>query len=175
MADTAKIDVGPCNINWGTDTPDDLGQTSGDLSVSLDVDTNEITTEQEGLVDEILLNHMTEVTVPLAYTDKETLAIVLPWATLVEDSTAGESKLEIPKDVNEQLSTYSDLLNIHPIAAGDGDLSFDINVMKCYPLPGPINLTYSRTGQRVAEVTFKALEDADGNMVVIGDPAITSA
>lgn len=175
MADTAKIGVGPCSVSWGASSPVDLGQTSGDLSVSLDANTQEITTEQEGLVDEILLNHLLTVTVPLAYTDKETLASVMPWATLVENTTSGESKLEISKDVNKQLSTFADQLILHPLALEDADLSFDINVMKCYPVPGPINLTYSRTGQRVAEVTFKALEDTDGNMVVIGDPSITAS
>ncbi|MFW6327554.1 MAG: hypothetical protein ACOC2F_04510 [Bacteroidota bacterium] len=173
MADTEKIDVGPCEVNWGESDPEDLGQTSGDLTVSLDAETQEITTEQEGLVDEVLLEHMNEITVPLAYTDKETLSKVMPWATLVE-GTEDESKLEIPKKVNEQLSEYADLLNLHPLAQGDS-LDFDINVMKCYPVPGPINLTYSRTGQRVAEVTFKALENSDGVMTTIGDPEITSS
>lgn len=171
MAETSKIDVGPCDVEFNSI---DLGQTSGDLTVSLDANTQEIETEQEGLVDEILLNHMLTVTVPLAYIDKETLSNVLPWATLVEGA-GGDTKLEISKDVNEQLSDYANELTLHPIAAGDGELDFDINVMKCYPLPGPINLTYSRTGQRVAEVTFKALEDVDGNMVVIGDASITAA
>ena len=172
MADTTKIDIGPCDITFATN---DLGQTNGDLTFTLDVNTFEITTEQEGLVDEVLNDSMSEVTIPLAYTDKQTLNNVLPWTTLVEDGTSGDTKLEIPKSVQQKMSEVADELVIHPKAKGDSDLSADINILNCYPLPGPIEFTYNREGQRIANITFKALEEeSSGNMVVIGDQSITA-
>lgn len=184
--DTQKMDFGPAVAYWGeggVDTGTYLGRTQGETVVEYGVDTFELQTEEDGVVDEVVTADQLTVTIPLVYTDVDTLAEVIPWAELVEHGTeAGEKKLKVPKAVGKRLSDYADQLQVRPIAMLESveegeemvdDPSRDVTVHKCYPKPGPINLGYARDGTRIANVTFVAIEDENGEYLTIGDEEIT--
>lgn len=169
-----KMDFGPCEVHFGADTPVYLGRTQGNTVVEYSVETFALETEEDGQVDEVVSADNLQVTIPLVYTDVDSLSNIVPWGNIVEGA-GGEKKLEIPKAVGKRLSDYADQLKIHPVSVADGDLSKDIVIHKCYPKPGPISFTYSRNGTRIANVTFVAMEDENGKYLTIGDPSITSA
>ncbi len=166
-----KIDMGPCKATFGTASPIYLGRTQGETAVSYGIDTAPVETEEDGQVDEVVTGDQLTVAIPLVYTDVDTLSVVVPWG-VISTSLGGEKKLEIPKAVGKKLSDYADKLVIHPLSVGDTDLSKDVTIIKCYPKPGPINFSYSRNGTRIANVTYVAMEDSNGNYITIGDPAI---
>lgn len=170
-----KMDFGPCEVHFGSISPVYLGRTQGETTVEYSVDTFALETEEDGQVDEIITADNLQVTIPLVYTDVDSLKNIIPWGNLVENTTTGDKKLEIPKAIGKRLSDYADELTIHPVSMPDDDLSKDITIHKCYPKPGPISFTYSRNGTRIANVTFVAMEDENGKYLTIGDPSITSA
>ncbi len=167
-----KMDMGPCVATFGGI---ELGRTKGDSTFSYSIETQNIETEEDGIVDEVVTNDQLTFTIPLIYTDVDTLALVIPWAKKTTTDN-GESKLEVGKAIGQRLFQYAKELVLHPTSAADGDKSKDITIYKAYPKPGPIELTYSRTGERIANVTFIAVRDATKpagkDYFCIGDPAI---
>jgi len=170
-----KMDFGPCAVTFEEQY---LGRTEGETTFSYSVETFALETEEDGQVDEVVVADVLTITVPMLYTDAETLATVIPWAKLVEDED-GEKKLVVGKAVGKRLSDFAGTLRIHPLNKPDDDKSRDLTVHKCYPKPGPINFAYSRQGRRVANVQFVAMPDpdkpADENYFILGDPEITAA
>ena len=169
-----KIDFGPCAVTFKDQY---LGRTEGETQFSYSVETFALETEEDGQVDEVVVADALTITVPMLYTDAETLATVIPWAKLVENVN-GEKKLVVGKAVGKRLSDFAGVLRIHPVNKSDEDKSRDLTVHKCYPKPGPINFSYSRQGKRVANVQFVAMPDpdkpADENYFTLGDPDITA-
>ena len=170
-----KIDVGPATTTFGDNY---LGRTKGDTQFSYGVETFKVETEEDGVIDEIVTDDSLTVTVPIEYTDTESMAISIPWAKLVT-GTGDKTKLVVGKAIGKRLSDYADKLVIHPIALGDTDKSKDITIFKCYPKPGPIQFTYSRQGTRIANLQFVAMRDPSKpegeDYFCIGDPAIVEA
>lgn len=166
-----NVDVGPAEVNFGESY---LGETTGDTSFNYNIDTSEIRSEESGLIDEIVIDDMVEVTVPLLESDVDHLGLIIPWATIVEDGE--EKRLQVGSAIGKRLSDYADTVTIHPISLGDSKAK-DINIHKAYPLPGPLEFTYSREGQRVANVAFRALKDYEQpegeEYFSIGDPDLT--
>ncbi len=166
-----NMDMGPCIATWGGDY---LGRTKGESQFNYSIETQNIETEEDGTVDELVTNDPLTFTIPLIYTDVNTLALTIPWAQ--KTTVGGATKLEIGKAIGKRLFQYAKQLVIHPTSMADEDKSKDINVWKCYPKPGPINLAYSRTGDRIANVTFNAVRDATKpngkDYFCIGDPSI---
>jgi len=192
-----KIDIGPAVAYFGEDGIPDaeyLGRTQGEISFEYGIDTFEMETEEDGVVDEVITADNLVVTVPIVYTDVDTLSLLIPWGELIEHGTESDNKrLIVPKAVGRRLSDYADKLQIRPIAMieadeeGEDDPSKDLTLHLCYPRPGPINFAYARDGTRIANVDFVALqaedsesvEDPDGNTIDIypyfsmGDSSIT--
>lgn len=171
-----NVDVGPAKLTYEST---EIGETNGETTFNYDVETSEIRTEESGLVDEVVTDEMIEVTIPILETDVQSLGDVFPYLTVVEDGTSGDKKLTVGSLIGERLSNHAGELVIHPQSKDDTDLSKDINIWLAYPVPGPLEFSYSRDGQRVANVTFRALKDdsqSDGEeFFVIGDPSITAA
>jgi hypothetical protein len=167
-----KVDFGPCATRFKEQY---LGRTEGDTQFNYSIETFVLETEEDGKVDEIVIDDALIVTIPLLYTDVDTLATIIPWAKLVAGLNE-EKKLVVGKAVGKRLSDFAGILNLHPINKGETDLSRDLTVHKCYPKPGPINFAYSRQGKRIANVQFIAMPDptkpADENYFTLGDPSI---
>lgn len=169
-----KMDFGPCDANFGAATPVYLGRTQGETQVQYSIETFALETEEDGQVDELVIDDGIQVTLPIVYTDVDSLSNIIPWGDVVE-STGGDKKLVIPKAIGKRMSDYADELTVHPTTMSDDDLSKNVTIHKCYPKPGPINFTYGRNGVRIANVAFVAMEDSDGNYMTIGDKSITAA
>lgn len=161
-----KMDFGPGTAHFDGDY---LGRTQGATAMEYGIDTSPLETEEDGAVDEVVTADVLTVTVPIVYTDVENLGIVIPWATVAEES--GDKKLVVPKAIGQRLSQYAKELILHPIAEGD-DKDKDVVIHKCYPKPGPINFGYARDGTRIANVQFVALETPAGDYFTIGDPDV---
>ncbi len=180
---TEKIDIGPAVAYFGEQgipDADYLGRTQGEMTLEYGIETYEMETEEDGVVDESISADTLSVTIPLVYTDVDTLSLVIPWGeVIVHGSEAEQKKLVVPKAVGIRLSDHADQLQIRPIAmlealeGGEDDPSKDLTVHKCYPKPGPINFGYARDGTRIANVEFVALEDSEGNYFTVGDESIT--
>jgi len=170
-----NVDVGPALVTYDTT---ELAETNGDTTFNYDVETSEIRTEESGLVDEVVTDEMIEVTIPIIETDVQSLGDAFPYLNVVE-STEGDKKLTVGSLIGENLSNYAQELTIHPKSKATDDLSKDITIWSAYPVPGPLEFTYSRDGQRIANVTFRALKDDTQNdgeeFFIIGDPSITAA
>lgn len=169
---TKNIDFGPCHSFFG-DPEEFLGETQGESTVNYGIDTFALETEERGRVDEIITSDTLEYTIPIVYTDVETLSKVIPWAKLEEDAD-GEQRLLIPKAVGKRLSEYAKPLRVHPKHKDEEDKSRDIYMPLAYPKPGPINFGYARNGTRIANVTFAGMESEDDKKyLIIGDPDLT--
>ena len=166
---TEKIDVGPADVTFATNY---IGKTNGASTFMYGLEYFAIETEEDGTVDEVVSDENTTFEVPLAYTDPETLADMIPWANLVDDG-ASNYKLVIGGAIGEKMSTYADELTIHPRALDDTDASKDITIHNCYPKPQEISLEYAREGIRTATIMFRAIKDTSGEYFTIGDPEIT--
>lgn len=134
-----------------------LGRTKGETQFSYGIETYRLETEEDGVVDEVIIDDALTVTIPLIYTDLATLQKVIPWATLVIDGS--KQKLVVGKSIGTRLEQYAKQLVIHPEAMG-ADVSKDLTIFKCYPKPGPINFSYARSGERIANIQFVATRDA---------------
>ena len=183
---TQNINVGPGLTYFGKDgnSPIYLGRTTGETEFVYEVETFEISTEEDGRFDEIIEDDAIVVTVPIFYTDVDTLGKLIPWAEIAE-GVGSEKRLVVPKAVGIRLSDYADELLIRPKINAEADpviKTGDLTVHRCYPVPGPLNFSYSRNGQRVANVRFVALpaataETINGDEVYpyfsVGDTSIT--
>jgi len=169
-----NVDVGPATVTFdGTE----LGETTGETTFTYEVETQEIETEESGLVEEIVTSDNATVEVPIIESDVTHLSTILPWATIVENTTEGTKKLQVGDAIGEKLSQYAKELIISPKLADDK--SRDINIWKAYPIPGPLEFSYSREGTRVANVSFKMIkddtQDEGAEVLTIGDPSVTAS
>ena len=142
-----KIDFGPCAVNFGNSY---LGRTKGETTFNYSLETYDPETEEDGQIDSIITKDPLIVTVPLLYTDVDTLSTVIPWA--IKD--AGTGKLFVGNAVGKRLTQFAGSLTITPVNGGN-----KLNIYKAYPKPGPLNFAYARTGERIANVQFVAIKD----------------
>jgi len=177
-----KIDIGPAVVYFGEQgipDADYLGRTQGEMTLEYGVETFEMETEEDGVVDEIVTADNLVVTIPLVYTDVDTLSLVIPWGEVVEHGTeTTDKRLIVPKAVGRRLSDYADQLQIRPIAMieadeeGEDDPSKDVTLHRCYPRPGPVNFGYARDGTRIANIDFVALQAEDSESVTVDGDVI---
>lgn len=169
--DTEKINMGPCRVTFnGTE----LGRTQGSTNFRFTTEYRTETTEEDGDVLDIVVNHKGEVEIPIIYTDVDTLGIVVPWAKITT-STGGDKKLEVGSAIGQVMNEYAGELIIHPLAKDDADKSADITLKSAYPLPQTLDFAHSRDGKRMVNTLFKAQKDENGNYYTVGDPAIVAA
>lgn len=170
--DTKKINLGPCKVTFGGV---ELGRTEGETTFTFTTEYRTQSTEEDGEVMDIVTNHSCTVEIPIIYSDPESVAVSVPWATLTTDSTAGESKLEVGSAIGQVMNDYADELIIHPLALDDDDLSADIKLGSAYPMPQDLTFSHGRESTRTTNTMFKAETDANGNYFTLGDPSITAA
>ncbi len=170
QVDTGKINMGPCKITHGGV---ELGRTQGETIFRFATEYQTESTEEDGDVMDIVINHNGEVTMPNVYTDPVTMSKNLPWANLTTGAN-GEDKLEVGSAIGKVMNDYAEPLVIHPLAKDDDDRSADIVLPSAYPMPDTLEFAHSRTGKRVSNMRFKAEKDANGNYFILGDTEIVS-
>jgi hypothetical protein len=146
-----NIDIGPGLTSYGGNY---MGRTSGETTFSYSIETENLETEEDGVIDEIVINDPLTVTIPMYETDIDSLALAIPWA--IKDSATGA--LHIGKAIGMRMAQHAKEVVIEPQQVFEGSKKLVIH--KAYPKPGPVTFAYSKNGKRVANVQFVAIRDA---------------
>lgn len=167
-----NIKLGAAGVMWGAD---DLGYTKGGISVSITTATKEVTVDQFGpaAVNEYIQGRSITVTVPMAETDLQKMALVIPDATLV-GADAGPRKLVVKNGAGTSLRSYARKLTLHPTGVPAAQKNDDLVVLMAAPV-GDIEYAFSFEDERVYSVTFKGYPDNEtGELFIMGDEAATA-
>ena len=153
----------------------DLGKTSGGVTVSMEVSSVQITTDQTGAipVDEVNTGQTISVEMSLLEMTPER------WETVV-GSVIGDTYLPsggsqvVGVGTSRVYSSFFDLggeLVLHPTRFESTDRTRDITIPKCAPIPASIN--FSGEDPQVMEISFRALVKGDYaeavNLMIFGD------
>lgn len=153
----------------------DLGLLEGDVEVSFEQTTTEVTAHQTGTT--LLADLRSGASVSVSLTIKESKKDT--WKELFVASAGGtrtpSGGTEIfgwgTNRVGTNTVTEAARLNFHPVALPDADYSRDWTFWKAYPLPE--SATFSGENPNVMSVSFKCYRDearADGiELFVVGD------
>jgi hypothetical protein len=164
-----NVQLGTCSVTFGTT---DLGLTKGGVEVQVQTQTYKITVDQFGSteVNEYITGRTASVKVPMAETDLELLAAVIPNSTLVTDSvTPTKMKINVATATGTSLRSFAAKLVLHPIAQATSSKNFDFVLPITCPT-GDFTFAYKLDAERVYEVTFYAYPDlTTGLLYVIGD------
>lgn len=167
-SDITMVDLGACDITWNGNN---LGVTIGGVDVKIATQTKEIMVDQYGAtpINEFVQGATIEVTCPLAESDLEKLALVMPDAVLVTNTT--KKKLTVKTGNGVNLRNKAAQLIIHP--RNHTDLNQDLVIPLAAPI-GNIEYKYSHEDVRVYPVTFKGYpNNTTGVLYFWGDNTVT--
>lgn len=153
-APTSSIDnvkIGACHVLWGVDN---LGYTKGGVTVSIATSNKEMTVDQFGNtpIDNVIQGRAVQVKVPMAESDLQKLALVIPSATLTVG--AGKAKIEVDTATGVSLRSSARKLILRPISA-EGLPSEDDFVIPIAAPSGEMSFVYNFDQERVFLVNFK--------------------
>jgi|GEM_PF-2298757 len=168
--DTKKINLGPCLVKYGGV---ELGRTEGETIFRFTTEYQTESTEEDGDVMDIVLNHNGELEIPIVYTDPASVAKTIPWAELTTGAN-GDDLLKVGSAIGEVMNNYADVITIHPLAKDDADKSADIVLPSAYPMPQTLEFGHSRTGKRMNNTNFKCQKDSNGDYFTLGDNSIVA-
>lgn len=175
VANIENVKLGACDVMLGTNN---LGVTKGGVDVTINTPTIEITVDQYGPtpINEYIQGRSIEVKVPMAESDLEKLALVLPGATLVTDHTdATKKKLVVPSNQGTSLRDLAQTLVLHPSGLPADEKNEDLVIPLAAP-SGQITYSYTFDNERVYTVTFKGYPDAEtGELFTMGDTTATAS
>lgn len=162
-----NVKLGASDVMFGAD---DLGFTKGGIDVALSMATKEVTVDQFGpsAVNEYIQGRGVTVTVPMAETDLEKLAVAIPGAVLT-GAAGGKRKLVVSNGAGTSLRDLAKKLVLHPHGTPASNKNDDFVVLLAAP-SGDIEFSYSFEDERVYSVTFKGYPDNEtGELYVFGD------
>lgn len=171
--DVENVKLGACSVLWGTD---DLGYTKGGVDVKITTSRKEVTVDQFGPtpINEYITGRMVEVTVPMAESDLDKLALALPGSTLVEDSGGSKKKLVVKTGAGTNLRSLAKKLVLHPTGVDAANKNEDFVIMLASPA-GDMEFSFNFEDERVYSVTFKGYPDAvSGELFMFGDETATA-
>lgn len=168
-----NVKLGAANAKWGVD---DLGYTKGGIDVAISVASKEVTVDQFGpqAINEYIQGRGVQVTLPLAESDLDKLALAIPGAVLT-GSAGGKRKLVVKNGAGTSLRDLARTLVLHPTGVPENQKNDDFIVFLAAPV-GDIEFSYSYEDERVYSVTFKGYPDtdADGELFAFGDDTATA-
>lgn len=164
------LDLGPCQVLFGTAGAEvDLGKTEGGVRVTFATEVADLLSDQFGTApeDQVITGQGASIVVPLAEYTLENLAIALHhdvlaigadkgfWGTLLTGTklTTKANSLLLKKYVSGVPSTNENDWLRFPVAAPSG----------------AIEVPFSKSDQRIIEVTFVAFPDSSDRLYVFGD------
>lgn len=173
-ATLANIKIKPSTVTWGST---DLGYIDGDIEVSFEEKTKEITAHQEGenVLTAIRTGHGAEVTLTMKESTAAILKTLLEAASGTITPGAGTEVMGwgSTKDFTPVTAEAAKLV-IHPIAEGTSKLE-DVFFWKAYPMIQSLN--FSGESESLVPVTFKIFPDTTKNSDVrlggVGDHSQT--
>jgi hypothetical protein len=169
MSDVANVKLGPCTVTWGAT---DLGYTKGGVEIELTTSKKKVMVDQFGdtEVNEYITGRTVLVRVPLAETDLDILASVLPGATLVTDGTTPtKKKININSSTGVSLRDLAASLKLHPFAQPASYTTEDVIIPLASP-SGDISFAFRANEERIYAVEFVGyVENATGLLFILGD------
>lgn len=173
---TNNIKMGTCKLLYNGV---DLGFTMGGVEVEVTTTTHETKVDQFGdtVVNEHIMGRNIVVRAPLAETTLETMAAVIPGATLVTDNTNPQNpkkKVQVTSGTGISLLERAKELVLHPIAKPDSDKSEDL-VIPLAATAGGMNFAYKYDEERVFNCEFKGYPVSDtGVLFIYGDKTVVA-
>jgi hypothetical protein len=163
MGTAANVKMGVCEVFFGPSGSEvDLGYTKGGVKVTYSTETTEKTVDQEDApIDEYISKQTFEAQVPLAESDLEMLASLLPGATFTEGT---QKKLVLTGEAGVQLSSLEGKLILKPMG---GTVDDWLTFHHALPVPS-MDFAFEKENVRVYNVTFRAVVGTNG-WVVFGD------
>ena len=155
--DLSAIEAGPCQVKYdGVD----VGHTQDGVEFNYEPDIRERNVDEYGTtaVELILVGENVTVAMRITQWELANLKIVIP------AGLDGTSYLGIGRKPGFKLGDQAKELVLHPLENAGGDDSEDVTLWKAVP-NSPVPIGYNNEGDRIFEVTFKALPDttkADG-------------
>ena len=163
MATPADIKIAPASVTYKTV---DLGNTKGGVTVSVDTDYTDVTTDQFGssMLDKRALGEHVTVTVPLVEYTQANIGTALPLSTDVSGSRKNLGSLP-----GTSMLGLSGRLVIRPVGTSGAE---DIIVHKAV-VEDVADISISPEEERITEVTFRGFIDttrtAGDYLVQFGD------
>ena len=165
----ADLDLGPCQVNYGTAGAEvDLGRTEGGVRVAFATDVTDLMSDQWGTQPEdgVITGQGARITVPLAEYTLANLAIAL------NQDLVGDELIEGGRLVGTKLRSLADSLLLKKYV--DGEVSQDDTDYMRFPVATPVGspeILFDKNTQRIIEVEFIAFPDSDDILYFIGDEA----
>lgn len=168
MGNTTNVKLGVCDISYdGTD----LGFTKGGVEVEVTTEKFTVTVDQLGNtpINEYIIGRSVMVRAPLAETDIDSLAALMPGATVITDGVdSTKKKMEVTSATSTNLKTLAKKLVLHPRQSADNNEDFTVPIAG---VTGDLNFSYKLDEERIYMVEFVGYPD-DQNaelLFVIGD------
>lgn len=148
---TENVKLGVCTVTFGGI---DLGATKGGVEVTLDTNTYEVKIDQFGEtpVKAIVTGRSAKVKVPMAETDLDKLAAVLPGITKRAISTVTKG-LKIDIGINTDLLASAKELKLHPYGVPTNETDEDFGLFNA-GASASLSFSYQTNQERVYEVEF---------------------
>ncbi len=174
MPDVANVKLGACSVTW---KGNDLGFTKGGVEVEVTTAKKKVMVDQFGEteVNEYIQGRSIVVRVPLAETDIELLASILPGSTLVTDGTdSTKKKISIPSGVGTSLRGLAGSLVLHPYDQAASYKDEDVTIPLAAP-SGDLSYSFRHDEERIYAVEFYGYADnTTGLLYEIGDTTATA-
>ena len=157
-AGVENIKLGACDVTFGGVS---LGLTKGGVEVSVETESHLITVDQFGAtaVSERIMGRNVTVKVPMAETDLEKLAAIMPGSSI----SAGKDAVTISVGEGIDLIKLAKELVLTPRSEGD----YPVRILKA-ATKGSMSFAYKYDEERVFELEFTAYPSAAGEIMVVG-------
>jgi len=172
MGTIESLELGPCIVKYGVSGSEvDLGFTMGGVTVNIETEVADVTTDQFGAVimKQIIVGRNASITIPFAETDLSLMSKIIPGASLVTDAvTATKKKVIINTPIGSDMvaSVAQALLLIKAIGNTASTNENDkFRFFKAAP-SGELEFAFSIEDQRVWEVEFTAYPDSTQSFAI---------
>ena len=171
-----SLELGPCQVLFGTAGAEaDLGKTEGGVIINFGTDVVDLTSDQYGTAPEeqVITGQKATIVIPLADITLDNLAIALNQTKLAKLNKYGIPGTNIVGTALKDTKAQSLLLKKYVSGAVSTDTEDWIRFAKAAPV-STFDYPFSKTDQRIIEVTFTAFPDDDDNLYYIGDETAAS-
>ncbi len=160
-----NVKLGACEVWFGGQK---LGLTKGGVEVELSTETYTVKLDQFGetSLSERITGRNVMVKVPMAETDIEKMAMIIPGSTLntVKDPDGDKDSLEISVGLGLDLHAQAKELTLVPIGEND----YAVTVHRA-ATNGSMSFAYKHNEERVFSLEFNAYPDASQQLMTVGE------
>jgi hypothetical protein len=179
MGDISKLELGPARVEMGEDagTLVDMGFTKGGITMTIETETAQVTSDQFGTVvmKDILVGRNVTLTIPFAETDLQKLSSIIPLASVSISGVFERADINTPVGADLVESAARLLRLTKSIGDSVSDDPNDAFVFYKVAAQGAVEVNFSIEDQRIWEVEARCYPDASNafSLGVFGDHNIT--